>query len=629
MEPVAALLHKARQRQRESDLPQAERLCRQALEADPACADGWQLLAAILRGHGKSADAAAAYRELLRLRPHDAEPSYQLGLLHAEQGDVESAAASYRHALTIDPRHADALINLGILLAERGNVDEAVGHWREAIRWHPKSARAHYNLGVALARQGQADEAGDCLGRALEIQPDYPAAHYARGNLLGSQGRKEEAVVGYREALRLKPDYADACNNLGLALFDLNRAGEAAVILRHGARLRPALPEAHNNLGLALAALGRFSEAEAAYEQALRLNPRYAEAHNNLASAWKEQGRLEEAVAGYEIALWLQPDSASTHWNRALAWLQAGDFRRGWAEYEWRWKRGRSAPRRFRQPAWDGSAAPGQTVLIYQEQGLGDMIQFIRYAALVKQRAAAVIVECPASLIPLFSTCPGIDRLVAEGTELPPFDVHTPLLSLPALLGTTLESIPADVPYLTAEPERVGAWARVLDDLPGFKVGIAWQGNPRHPWDRHRSIPLACFAPLARLPGVRLISLQKGPGAEQTRALANRLPIAELPGPIDEDGAFVDTAAIISRLDLVVAADTAVAHLAGALGKPVWLALSKITDWRWLLEREDSPWYPNMRLFRQERLGDWRSVMERMAAELRQRVPLARSEPGS
>ncbi len=228
----------------------------------------------------------------------------------------------------------------------------------------------------------------------------------------------------------------------------------------------------------------------------------------------------------------------------------------------------------------------------------------------------------------LFSACPGIDQLVAEGTPLPPFDVHVPLLSLPHRLGATRETIPAAVPYLSADAARVASWAGVLAGLPGYRVGIAWQGNPRHACDRHRSLPLARFAPLAQVPGVHLLSLQKGAGCEQLRGLAERLPVTVLPGDVDRDGTFLDTAAVVSQLDLVITADTALAHLAGALGAPVWLALSALSDWRWLCDRDDSPWYPSMRLFRQTTLGDWPGLFARMAAELRQRSPAARSSQG-
>ncbi len=522
---------------------------------------------------------------------------------------------------------AERLLQRGIRRAEAGCRGEAIQHLEAALRARPDYAAAHYNLGVALAEEHRATEAAEHFREALRLEPRYALAHYALGNVLSGQGQREEAIACYRRALESKADYAEAYNNLGLALIDAGRAGEAAVMLRQGVRLRPQAAEAHNNLGLALAALGRFAEAEACYQEALRLHPRYAEAHNNLASALQAAGRHEEALASYEVALWFQPQSASVHWNRALAWLQLGDYERGWAEYEWRWKRKKTVPRRLSQPAWDGSPLEGRTLLVYMEQGLGDQIQFLRHARLVQRRGGRVVVECPGPLLPLFSTCPGIDRLVAEQTPLPPFDVHAALLSLPHLLGTTLDTVPANVPYLAAEPSRVAAWGRVLKGIPGYRVGIAWQGNPRHRWDRHRSMPLACFAPLARVPGVRLISLQRGVGTEQLQRPGERLPVLSLPGNLDADGTFLDTAAVVAQLDLVITADTALAHLAGALGVPVWVAVSALSDWRWLLDREDTPWYPTLRLFRQTTLGDWPGVFERMAAALRDRAGGAGDSP--
>jgi hypothetical protein len=258
------------------------------------------------------------------------------------------------------------------------------------------------------------------------------------------------------------------------------------------------------------------------------------------------------------------------------------------------------------------------------EQGLGDMLQFLRYAPLVKRRGGTVLVECPGFLIPLFSRCPGIDRLIAEGAERPAFDIHVPLLSLPRLLGTTLATIPAEVPYLFADPDLVEHWGRKLNTIQGFKIGIVWQGNPHHGWDRHRSFPLAQLAPLAQVDGVQLFSLQKGAGVEQLRARAGRFPVIELATELDATGGgFMETAAIMKNLDLVITCDTATAHLAGALGVPVWVALAAIVDWRWMFQRDDSPWYPTLRLFRQTELGNWPPVFERMADEVRKRLQQA------
>jgi tetratricopeptide (TPR) repeat protein len=523
--------------------------------------------------------------------------------------------------LRFRPDHAEALTSLGVALAEQGALDEAVANLQAATRLRPDLARAHYNLGVALAQQGKFDEAAARLEEALRLQPDYAQAHYALGNVRGNQGKKDEALACYREALRLKPDYGDAYNNYGLALAEARRPAEAAVVLRQAVRLLPRAAEAHNNLGLALAEIGRFAEAEECYDEALRLNPRYAEAHNNLGSTYKEQGRLEEALASYQLALWLNPESASTHWNQALALLQKGDFEAGWREYEWRWKRPKARPRSFPQPTWDGSPPAGRTLLLWMEQGLGDMLMFIRYAELLQQQGATVIVECPACLHLLFARCRGIDRLVAEGTPLPDFDAHIPLLGLPHRLHTTLATVPAAVPYLFADQGRVERWRKELAPQDGFRIGITWQGNRHHQWDHFRSFPVTQFAPLARLPSVRLISLQKGHGAEQLKQLGNRFPVIELESEQDADtAAFMDTAAIMKNLDLVVTTDTAIAHLAGGLGVPVWVALSAVNDWRWLRGRDDSPWYPTLRLFRQARLGDWDGVFERMAAEVQRLV---------
>jgi hypothetical protein len=418
----------------------------------------------------------------------------------------------------------------------------------------------------------------------------------------------------------------------------------------------PLLASAYNQLGLALAVQGKYAEAEASYFAALRHNPGYAEVHSNLGNLYQEQGRLVEALASYDLALVHDPQAASTHWNRALSLLQAGDFERGWLEYEWRWQRKQTPARPFRQPRWDGSPLARRTLLIYMEQGLGDMLQFVRYAGLVgegregrrqksevrsqksevkgqgRESDGAVIVECPGGLAPLFARCWGIDQVVAEGTPLPAFDVQVPIMSLPALFKTTLTTIPADVPYLFADEGLVEQWRERLRDRGQvvFRVGMVWQGNPQHGLDRYRSIPLRAFAPLAQVSGVQLISLQKNSGCEQLRSLAGEFPVRELPEERDATaGSFQDTAAIMCNLDLVISVDTATAHLAGGLGVPVWVPLSAVGEWRWLLEREGSPWYPTMRLFRQRKLGRWRPVFRRMAQALSRaiRVKLRQQTP--
>jgi tetratricopeptide (TPR) repeat protein len=603
---------------------------RQLLQAEPGNAQAWYALGQLLHGQGQPDEADHCYRQALHGQPGWAEPHFDLGRLLVARGQRAAALEQYRQALERRPGWFEALTQLGIALAELRRPDEALPVLEQAAAVRPEAPQAHLNLGVALAELGRPEPAAASLRRAITLQPAYAEAHYNLGAVLGTLQRRDEAIACYREALRLRPDYGEAYNNLGLALVETRHAAEAAIYVQQAVRLRPQAAEGHNNLGLAYADLGRFAEAEGSYREALRLNPRYVEAHNNLGSAYKEQGRTAEALACYQLALWLDPASASTHYNRSLAWLQTGDYQQGWPEYEWRWRRPTAKPRSFRQPRWDGTPLAGRTILLNCEQGLGDTLQFLRYAALVQATGGTVLVECPGALMPLLRTCPGIDRLIAEGDPLPDFNVQAPLLSLPGLLGTSSpEAVPAPIPYLAADRDRVAHWQSVLAAVPGFRVGLVWQGNPRHPWDHHRSLPLRCLEPLATVAGVHLISLQKGLGEEQLRTLAGRFPVVDLGPDFNRDGgAFLDTAAVMQHLDLVVTVDTAAAHLAGALGVPVWVLLSRIADWRWLREREDTPWYPSMRLFRQRQLGDWPEVAARVADALGQRQAGALLCPG-
>ena len=428
-----------------------------------------------------------------------------------------------------------------------------------------------------LKDQGKPDEAVASCRRALELNPDLTKAHYNLGNALKDQGNLDEAVACYRRALELKPDFADA----------------------------------HTNLGHALQDQGKLDEAVACCRRALELKPDFAEAHNNLGVVLRNQGKLDEAVACCRRALAVNPDYADAHTNLAMASLLVGDWQRGWAKYEWRLQTKNFIPRHFPQPSWKGEPLTGRTILLYAEQGLGDTIQFVRYAAVVKGQGAAVVVECQKPLAGLLEGCPGVERLIVPGDDLPAFDFHAPLLSIPGILKTTLETIPANIPYLFPRPLLLERWRERLTGLDGFRIGIAWQGNPAYSGDRFRSIPLRFFTPLAEIPGVRLVSLQKARAASNWLELRDLFPVTELGSRLQD---FIDTAAVMKNLDLVVTADTAPAHLAGALGVPVWVALSSAVDWRWLLDRSDSPWYPTMRLFRQKEPGNWQSVFEEIKA---------------
>ncbi len=538
-----------------------------------------------------------------------------------QAGNFARAEQVCRQIIQADPRGVDGWLLFASTCQAQGKLDEAVAGYRQAALLRPDFAEAHYRLGNTLFARGLLGEALASYRQALLLRPQHGETHNNIGVVLADQGRPAEALPHYQQAVALKPTYAEAHYNLGNALKALNRLEEAVAAYQQAIRHNPQFAPAYLNLGVALTAQGRPAEAVAAYRQAIRLEPNLAKAHNNMGLALAQQNRLDEALACYARALQLQPDFADAHYNRALTLLVRGDFEQGWPEYEWRWRLTEIPARPFSQPRWGGSPLAGRTILLHAEQGAGDTIQFIRYAPLVQQRGGRVLVECPATLIPLLSTCRGIDQLIGRGTPLPDFDVHAPLLSLPGIFRTSLATIPVDIPYLATDPQLVEHWRQELQGVREFKIGISWQGSPGYRWDRQRSLALAHFEPVARLVGVRLFSLQKGLGTEQLRDLPSWFAVTDLGRMLDENtGAFVETAAVLKNLDLVVTCDTALGHLAGALGVPVWTVLPFAPEWRWLLDRDDSPWYPTVRLFRQSQPGDWDGVFARIAAELRQRL---------
>ena len=493
------------------------------------------------------------------------------------------AEAEYQCALAIDPQHVDSLNNLGTLYLESGRAAEAESRYRLALTVRPHDPQTWNLLGRALQAQRQTAEAQRCFRMALEIDPNH----------------------------------ADAHNNLGITLFDERRFDEAAASHRQSIALRPESAAAHYNLGNALKSLVQLEHAAESYRRALALKPDYVDACNNLGTLLRYLGRPSEGVELFERAIQLDPGNANAHLNLGSHRLLFGDFTGGWPEYEWRLRQTDLAPRNFSQPRWQGEPLAGRSILLWSEQGLGDTLQFVRYAVLVKQRGRLVTLECQGALVRLLARCPGVDRCIAQGETLPEFDVQIPLPSLPGIFGTTLQDVPAVVPYVVADEALVARWRRELTTIEGLKVGIVWQGNPEFRRDRFRSIPLDRFRQLADVPGVRLFSLQKGPGRDAMSKRAGDFPVVDLADRLND---FDDTAAVMRNLDLLITSDTSPAHLAGALGVPVWLALGLAADWRWLLEREDSPWYPTMRLFRQRELDNWAEVFDRIRAALVDRV---------
>jgi tetratricopeptide (TPR) repeat protein len=479
--------------------------------------------------------------------------------------------------------------------------------------------------GWNLIQAGDLPRAREHFLALSEAEPLFVQAWYLLGSVNQVMGNVTESLANYERALRLDPNHVPALNNLGVALQSVGMPREAAASLRIAIRNNPDYAEAHNNLGNSLKDQGDLDGAVASYRRAIAINLKYFDAYNNLGNALRAQGHLAESMCCYETALELQPGNPQMHLNRALVWLQMGDFARGWPEYEWRLKCNEYAIPAVPHPRWDGSCLLGRKILLYADHGLGDTLQFIRYAPLVEERGGCVILKCQKAIAGLLASCPGVEQVVVEDSPLPEFAVYSPLMSLPMIFGTTLESVPDRVPYLAPAAERVSRWRDELGPPGAFKIGISWQGNPRHRRDRERSFRLAKLEPIAKISGVELVGLQGIFGLEQLSEVENRFVVRNLGERLTD---FMDIAAVMRSLDLVIAPDTALAHLAGAVGVPVWVALSRAPDWRWLDERTDSPWYPSMRLFRQKRWGDWDLVFERMAAELSPLVETRKDRAG-
>ncbi|WP_165073861.1 DUF6165 family protein [Paludisphaera rhizosphaerae] len=601
---------------------EAESCYREALKHKPDYPDAHNNLGNALRNQGKLDEAAACFREALRLRPKYPEAFNNLGITLKHQGKLSEALVHYEKALSLRSDYPEAHNNLGLALASRGKLEAAVVNYQQALRFKPDYVEAAANLADALSGLGRHPEAAAVYKQAIAVRPNEPRLRKSLGNALARMEKYTEAEASHREAIRLAPNYADAHNDLGIALARMGRFAEAVDSYRRAIEASPKYAEAYNNLGNALRHLGRFEESLECYQTALAHKPQYADAYNNLGIAYAEMGRCRDAVENYTQCLRINPNHVDAHMNRALTWLRMGDYAQGWAEYEWRWKKRVLTRRPLIMPQWNGFPLQGRRILLISEQGLGDTLQFVRFAMLLKRNGAGeVILECPERLIPLLSGSPWIDHLVGHGRPLPDYDVYCPLLNVPGLTATSVEAIPAEVPYIHAGPRLVESWGRELGATPGLKVGINWQGNPKYAGDRHRSIPLKFYEPLARIPGVQLFSIQKNAGLEQLDACKGAFPATDLGRRLDEStGPFMDTAAVMKNLDLFITSDTAVAHLAGALGVPTWMALSTTPDWRWMTAREDTPWYPTMRIFRQTEHMAWGPVFDRIADELRSEV---------
>ena len=611
---------------RAGQLDDAAGLYRGVLAGQPRHAEALHLLGVVHDARGEPGHAASLIEAALRVR-ESAAFRCNLAMVLGHLGRHAEAVAAAGRALALRPDYPEASNNLGVSLDRLGRRGQAVAAFGRAVAARPDYAEAWTNLGHALRGQGRPGEAAAAYERALALNPAAPRAPL--GRVLGETGRYPEAATAFRHDLAARPDDPDTLNSLAVALAEapaaahdacgrllgwLGRLDEAAAACRRAIALRPDLAEAHGTLGNVLRLQGRHAEAETALRRALALRPADAGAYNNLALVLDEQDRPHEALAVLDLGDALRPGDADTRHHRAMLLLRQGRFAEGWPEYEWRLRTrqagGTGAP--SAKSSWNGEPLRGRTILLTPEQGFGDTIQFSRYAPMVAAAGGRVLLGAPRPLVRLLRGLPGVAAVVAEGEAVPAHALECPLLSLPRAFGTTLETVPATVPYLAAPPEVQARWRERLPDCGGFRVGLAWAGNPNQANDRRRSLPFEALAPLWAMEGVGWYSLQVGPrAADLAAAPAGR--IEDLAPELDD---FAETAAAIARLDVVVTPDTAVAHLAGALGVPVLVMLSFAADWRWVRGQDRSPWYPGMRLVRQDVRRHWEPVVATIASML-------------
>jgi len=590
----------------------AVQLLEKAIKENPKQAGHHANLSIALCRLGRLVEAAAACRRAIAMKGVVPEFHNNLGSILRELGQFDQSIASCKLAMKFRPAYPEALNNLGGTYAALGKRTEAMACFVKAIGMKPGFAEAHFNLAIQYHESGNPNAAAAHYHKALTALPNWAQAWNHFGCVLSDLGQMTNAITALKRAVELSPRDAQAWSNLAGALVEVRQYQDAVAAGLKALELQPNSFQALCNLGNGYWGLDQFDRALAAFEKSIAIRPT-SRAYMGIGSVYSQQRELDRSLEACRSAIAFDPSDPMPVWNESLVLLLKGDLERAWPGFETRMKIPAHARWRLNtpQPAWDGSELNGKRILLHAEQGFGDTIHFVRYAPLVAKRGGRVILHCQPELTSLLGSLPGIEQCVARGQPLPEHDVQCALPSLPAVFKTTLDSIPAEVPYLRPDTEKAAFWRNRLADERRLKVGLAWAGNPGQLNDRNRSMAAAELAPLARIQHVRWVCLQKGSAQSQ-------LPPFELADWTSELSDFSDTAALVDRLDLVLTVDTAIAHLAGAMKKPVWVMLAFLPDWRWLLDREDSPWYPGMQLFRQTKTSVWTDVIERVAARLAQ-----------
>ena len=553
--------------------------------------------------------------------PFNLDQSFNEALALHRQGKLRDAEKIYMRVLKAAPDHFDALNLLGTVKVQLGRVGEAHRLFSAAIKINPNIPQVWANLGQVLLMLKRPQEALECFDKACAMAPDNVDILNNRANALLNLGRPQEALDQFRNVLARAPNHGEARLNSGIAHAALGAMDEAVSEFDHALTLAPGHPVAHYNRGVALYELGRYDEAVDAHDRALNAAPEHPGAWLNRGRALAALSKFDDAIASYGKARAVQKDNPDIHFMESLALLTLGDYQRGFEKYEARWRRtGMPEPKSRGRPLWLGDYPLNRkTVLLHAEQGLGDTIQFARYVPKLAANGANVVLEVQPALTALMSGLEGAGTVIAHGATPPPYDVHCPLGTLPLALRTEPSTVPAPIPYLSADDDHLAKWSGRLGALARPRIGIAWAGNASHLNDRNRSMAFARLAPLFPVPA-RFISIQRDVPADDAASLAAEPRVTDVGGELDN---FADTAAVIALCDFVVAVDTAVVHLAGAMGRPVWVMLPFTPDWRWTLDGETTPWYPTARLFRQTSLGDWDGVVARVAAELKSFISTA------
>ena len=573
---------------------------------------------------GRLPEAAHLYQHLLKYYPPKLNVLNSLGGACLRMSNYGASEELFKKSLSIEPNQPQALMELGVTLYNTKRFDEAIACYDRVIAIKPDFADAHSNRGIALKDMNLDAEALASYDRAISIRPDYPESLSNRGIVLHDLKRFDEAIASYDRAIAANPKFPEAHFNRGNTLREVLRYDEAIASYERATSLRPTFAEAYFNRGNTLRDMLRFDEALASYGQAASAKPRYAEAHCNKGILLQQIKRYDEARASFDAAIASDPDYTDGQFNRAEFFLLMGDYQQGWDLYEWRFKTKylESHPAAINLPLWTGAqSVAGKRILIHSKAGYGDYLMFIRYVPLLKKLGATVIVFAPKPLLALFSASDTDVQVVDMDEPVPEVDFQCPIMSLPKVFRTTLDTIPADLPYLKAPPEKLAYWRQKLPASKKLRIGLMWSGSPNRNIDknplRNRTAPLNAIRPLLDLP-FEFHSLQKEPLEDEAALLSS---LTQIHNHQEELGDFSDTAALIDRMDLVISIDTSVAHLAGGLGKPLWVILPYASDYRWMPEGDKTPWYPNVTQFRQNAVGDWNNVIERVKDRL-QKAPL-------